>query len=120
MDPRERARELEDTIADARAELDAIYAEMVTDAGDAFLIRVADRFRDERDAARREAAELKERFSQFDIVSSTWEARFRALEARFGPLRSVVASVLNEPLSSRDRVQSQLMLAYEKVRDFDP
>lgn len=113
----ERARELEAQATKIRNELDEIYAASASDEGDELLIRMADRFRAERDEARRELAKLNAQLSSAD---NDWEARFRATEARFLQARRVVSTIVNDPLMARDRVQSALLLLNEKIRDFTP
>ncbi len=112
-----RALELETQQAAIREELDGILAELAGDEEDSFIFRLAARFQEERDQARREVAVLK---AQLSSDETTWEARFRALEARFQQARTVIAGIVNNPLSSRDQVQSTLLLVNERIRDYTP
>lgn len=113
----ERARHLEARAAAIREELDDIYAELTDSEEDSFMFRLAARFQEERDTARRELAVVK---AQLSTDETTWEARFRAVESRFHQMRRVIAAIVNDPLSPRDQVQSSLLLVHEKVRDFTP
>lgn len=114
--PLDRAQALEAEIAERRAELDAIYAEIVGDP-DEFAWQMAERFREERDEARTQLAAAKAQLASGD---GEWEGRFRATERHFHLMRSAIGRVLNDPLSKREQVQGALMPVYEIVRDFTP
>lgn len=112
-----RAQALEDQATAIRDELAGIYADLAEDDGDSFMARMAERFRAERDAAIRENIGLK---SQLATRNGEYEARFRAMESRFYDMRQAIGSVLNNPRTPRDHVQSVLLQVHEKVRDFTP
>lgn len=99
-------------------QLDELYTYIAgeEDGRDSFMVRVADRFREERDQARRELAELK---AEVGAAEGHYEAKYNSLVLTFTALRTTVGKLINTPLSTRDQVQSALMLAYEKVRDFN-
>ncbi len=123
-DALERARELESEADAIRAELSEIYASLATSDEDSLFMRMAERFRVERDDARAELARVNSQLASAttdaEQRASAWEARFRAVESRFLTARTTVGAVINSPLMPRDQVQSTLLLAYERIRDFTP
>lgn len=116
-DLHKRAIELEEQAAAVRDELNEIYTKLSDDDGDSFVARMAERFRDERDEARRQVTGLQAELLSRD---GEYEARFRATEARFYDMRTAIGNVLNNPKTPRDHVQSILLQIHAKVRDFTP
>ncbi len=120
----ERARVLEEQAAAIRGELHEIYAALVEDEDDRLFMRMAERFREERDEAlarlARATSQLSSADSEAKAAAESWQARFRAVESRFLDTRAVVASIINNPLMPRDQVQSALLLVHERIRDLTP
>lgn len=107
-----RARELEQQAAEVRGALDEIYAQLTEDEADSFMARMAERFRDERDAAQREVTALKSRLAS---EANVWEARALQAEEKVAEARAVIGSILNNPTSERRTVQGSLLMLNDKL-----
>jgi hypothetical protein len=111
-----RAAELERARDEIREELDGVLRELAEASGndDSFAMRFAQRMMDERDAAQRRIAELESMITSADALA---ESRFNEALMDASTMRDAIHRIVQDPLMSRERVQSVLLLIHEKVRN---